>query len=222
MEGIRSKENVQQYGEVFTPDSIVNDMLKLVDDALREEGVSPQEYLDKTYLEPACGDGNFLIRILDRKLAVIKQYIPQSEWRLALVKAVSTIYGVDIQMDNAVKSRKRMLQLMKTGTADTFDLPNKEIKPFTHLEVHFDAEYEKVIQSILDKNIIYGNTLEKDDTSTMSVVLTEYKFSGEMVTMQEFRLNRLEEPLGDATTVHYMKMFNVEKDNGIMDEIDDF
>ena len=61
MDGIKSKERVQQYGEVFTPDSIVNDMIDLVDEAFAGENndveMSPDEYISKTWLEPACGDG---------------------------------------------------------------------------------------------------------------------------------------------------------------------
>ena len=131
MDGIKSKENVKDFGEVFTPDSIVNDMLDLVDNALKEENITPEEYLAKTYLEPSCGDGQFLVRILDRKLACIQQSVAPEHQELALVKALATIYGVDIQDVNVRASKRRMLELIKTGTTKTFDLPNKEIRSFT-------------------------------------------------------------------------------------------
>ena len=59
---IRSKERVSAHGEVFTNPREVNAMLDLV---------KPEtERIDSRFLEPACGDGNFLVEILRRKLAV--------------------------------------------------------------------------------------------------------------------------------------------------------
>lgn len=71
--GIKSKDRVKKSGEVYTPDWVVNDMLNLIPTKDREDqtGVDNEERvisLDETYLEPACGNGNFLIRIIDRKL----------------------------------------------------------------------------------------------------------------------------------------------------------
>ena len=59
---IKSKERVAAHGEVFTSEREVNAMLDLV----KQE----TERIDSRFLEPACGDGNFLIEILRRKLAV--------------------------------------------------------------------------------------------------------------------------------------------------------
>ena len=81
--GIISKERVKQYGEVFTPDSIVCDMIDLVEK--RWGDISDEEYILKTYLEPACGDGQFLIRLLSRKLERVAK-LPVEERELALNK----------------------------------------------------------------------------------------------------------------------------------------
>ena len=62
---VKSKERVSAYGEVFTADREVNAMLDLV----KEE----TERIDSRFLEPACGNGNFLARILQRKLAVVQR-----------------------------------------------------------------------------------------------------------------------------------------------------
>ena len=59
---IKSRERVAAHGEVFTSEREVNAMLDLV----KQE----TERIDSRFLEPACGDGNFLIEILRRKLAV--------------------------------------------------------------------------------------------------------------------------------------------------------
>ena len=97
--GIKSKERVKNFGEVFTPDTIVNDMLDLVSEQLPED----ESYITKTFLEPSCGDGQFLIRILYRKLLQVQE-LPIEQRQFALVKAVSSIYGVDIQADNVFNS----------------------------------------------------------------------------------------------------------------------
>ena len=64
---VKSKQRVADHGEVFTPDWMVEDMLNLVK--------GETERIESRFLEPACGDGNFLIPILKRKLAVVlKRY----------------------------------------------------------------------------------------------------------------------------------------------------
>ena len=62
---VKSKQRVKDHGEVFTPDFIVNDMLDLVK--------NETERIESRFLEPACGDGNFLAPILVRKLEVVKK-----------------------------------------------------------------------------------------------------------------------------------------------------
>lgn len=188
--GIKSKENVKDFGEVFTPDSIVNDMLDLVDNALKEENISPEEYLAKTYLEPSCGDGQFLIRILDRKLASIVNNTAKENWELATLKALSTIYGVDIQSINVEQSKRRMMELLKTGTINTFDLPNKEIRNFTKIELNWTPELERVIKYILDKNIVCGDSLCKDGQN--EVRITEFVWRGTEVARKAYSLNNLD------------------------------
>ena len=61
---VKSRERVKSYGEVFTPRHMVDRMLDLVAFDLEEA----PDFVDKTFLEPAAGDGNFLVAILERKL----------------------------------------------------------------------------------------------------------------------------------------------------------
>lgn len=199
--GIKSKDYVKKYGEVFTPDSIVNDMLDLVDNAMKEENISPEEYLAKTYLEPSCGDGQFLIRILDRKLACIAKHVAKEDQELAVVKAVSTIYGVDIQNVNVEMSKRRMMTLLKTGSVNTFDLPNKEIRSFTKIDLNWTPELERVIQYILDKNIVYGDTLCKDDSKVVQII--EFSWRGRGVLQTLYYLNHLDIPNGSTDYMDY-------------------
>lgn len=92
---VKSRERVQQHGEVFTNEREVNAMLDLV----KHE----TERIDSRFLEPACGDGNFLAEILRRKLQVCRNFVEQGkntqlEYEKNAVLAVSSIYGIELLM----------------------------------------------------------------------------------------------------------------------------
>ena len=97
---IKSRQRVADHGEVFTNPREVNAMLDLVcDESFR---------LDSRFLEPACGDGNFLIEILRRKLSLLKDIKSQTEWEFKSLIAVGSCYGIDILPDNAEACRTRL------------------------------------------------------------------------------------------------------------------
>lgn len=94
---IKSKQRVSDFGEVFTPAHIVKDMCDLV----------PEEMwvnIDTTFLEPACGNGNFLAEILSRKFRLCK------DWQDGL-KALNSVYGIDIQADNVEETKIRLFDM---------------------------------------------------------------------------------------------------------------
>ena len=93
---IKSKKRVKDFAEVFTPSWLVKDMCDLTPDSVWDN-------IDSTFLEPACGNGNFLVEIYRRKLAVCK------DERDGL-KALASIVGIDIQADNCEESRKRLMK----------------------------------------------------------------------------------------------------------------
>ena len=100
---IKSKQRVADHGEVFTREQEVNAMLDLVkDETLR---------IESRFLEPACGDGNFLIQILKRKLEIVeKNYrTSQREYEFYAVLAICSIYGIELLKDNVEACRKRLL-----------------------------------------------------------------------------------------------------------------
>ena len=97
---IKSRQRVADHGEVFTNPREVNAMLDLV----RDESFR----LDSRFLEPACGDGNFLIEILRRKLSLLQDVKSQTEWEFQSLIAVSSCYGIDILPDNAEACRTRL------------------------------------------------------------------------------------------------------------------
>lgn len=100
-----SRKRVADHGEVYTAKREVNTMLDLV----KQE----TERIESRFLEPACGIGNFLIEVLDRKLRVVKtRYAKnQTEYERYAVLAVSSIYGIDILEDNVIECRDRLFNL---------------------------------------------------------------------------------------------------------------
>lgn len=190
--GINSKERVKEFGEVFTPDSIVNDMLDLVKEQLPED----ESYITKTFLEPSCGDGQFLIRILYRKLVQVKK-LPLEQRQLALIKALSSIYGIDIQSDNVLNARNRMFRIATGEQVETFDLNDKTQFIQIDLGIKYTAQLKNVIGYILENNIIVGNTLADNDyehNPNGQVELTSYYFND---TTRRVSIARA--PLSDLT-----------------------
>lgn len=131
-----SKQRVADHGEVLTGPSEVNAMLNLV----KQE----TERIDSKFLEPACGTGNFLTEILERKLRIVKSRYEKNKWdseRYAVL-AVSSIYGIDLLPDNVQKCRQRL-----------FDVFERQCQLLYH------QEYLRTIKFILSKNIIHGDAL---------------------------------------------------------------
>jgi len=210
MEGIKSKDRVKEHGEVFTPDSIVNDMLNLVDE--QTKGLDIKQKIDFTYLEPACGNGNFLIRILDRKLGLVKQ-LPENEQELWLLHAIASIYAVDIQRDNVIESIDRMTEVIKNGCTDTLELDGKTIKSWATQGFNLDETLEKNVKCILNRNIMHGNALsgrqvdsdwkDKEDSPLM---ITEYNWCDDNITLKEITFNSLKEDIPDMYSIE--KLYN--------------
>lgn len=95
---IKSRERVRKNAEVFTPAWLVSDMLD-------QQGIKELCYQpDKTFMEPACGTGNFLVQILERKFSVCKS---QKDYIISL----SSIYGVELMQDNVDECRERLLKM---------------------------------------------------------------------------------------------------------------
>ena len=125
MKQIKSKERVKKFAEVFTAEREVKAMCDLVDDCCQD--------IKATFLEPACGNGNFLVEIIRRKLANCKS-------ENDIITAYNSIYGIDIQEDNVKECRKRLWNIASTYTVSSHTLARVAI--------------------ILAKNIICGNSLE--------------------------------------------------------------
>jgi hypothetical protein len=140
---VKSRHRVKTYGEVFTPRHMVDRMLDLV----REELESGPDFVDKTFLEPSAGDGNFLVAILHRKLHAVEKRYPLEERPEASLFALASIYGIELLEDNHRDAKDAMLAEF----------------------VHFHEEHgvrcgsgtrlRKAAAFLIDTNIVRGNTL---------------------------------------------------------------
>ena len=92
---IKSKQRVKDFAEVFTPSHIVKDMCNQVPDSVWDN-------IESTFLEPSCGNGNFLVEIYERKLKLCKDEKDG-------LKALASMVGIDIQADNCEECRKRLM-----------------------------------------------------------------------------------------------------------------
>lgn len=151
----KSKQRIRDHGEVFTPDWIVDAMLDLVK--------SETERIESKFLEPACGNGNFLIKILSRKLAIInKRYKKiQSEFEFYTILALGSIYGIDLLEDNIIEARTRLSKL----TLSTY---HKRFK-----KKNVNPAFEQLIDYILEKNLIQGNALSLENGKGEALVFSE-------------------------------------------------
>ena len=132
---IKSRQRVADHGEVFTNPREVNAMLDLVhDESFR---------LDSRFLEPACGDGNFLIEILRRKLSLLKDIKSQTVWEFKSLIAVGSCYGIDILPDNTEACHERLFaEVMR-------QMDKKDCS----------GGYEESLRYMLKKNIVCGDAL---------------------------------------------------------------
>lgn len=94
---IKSKQRVKDFAEVFTPKHIVKDMCDLVPEEMWTN-------VETTFLEPACGTGNFLAEILERKFKLCEN------WEDGL-RALKSVYGIDIQQDNVEEAKGRLFEM---------------------------------------------------------------------------------------------------------------
>lgn len=99
---IKSKERVKKYGEVFTPPDVVNHMLDLLQETNEDDCFLP----DKTFLEPSCGTGAFILEVLKRKFKHCKIH---KDFEIA----ISSVYGFEIQKDNVEECIENVITLCK-------------------------------------------------------------------------------------------------------------
>lgn len=177
---VKSVERIRDLGEVFTPSVTVQAMLDML--PARVWATHPSH----TFLEPACGDGNFLVAILQRKLAqVAKDFrngrLPAGATAEAVqfhaLQALASVYAVDISVENVVGgtpghevgARSRLLELLGAWCCEILGTRMSSRSPTL-----------RAARWILDHNILVGNMLPTDSagrpTGRDDIPLIEYSF----------------------------------------------
>jgi len=170
---VKSKKRVAEHGEVFTNEREVKAMLDLV----KQE----TERIDSRFLEPACGDGNFLAEILERKLDVVLSRYKKSqlEFERNAITAISSIYGVDLLEDNVQICRERLLGILKIKYQKEYASKTNE-------------EFLNAASFILSKNIIWGDALSMKTTKGKPITFSEWSaVNGSMIKRRDFQLDKL-------------------------------
>lgn len=168
---IVSKKRVTDHGEVYTSKREVNAMLDLVQ--------QETERIDSRFLEPACGTGNFLAEILERKLRVVDRRYRRSqiEHERYTLLAVSSLYGIDLLEDNVVECRRRLVSIVE--------------KHYNNL---FNEEFLRAVRFILECNIIHGDalSLQTAGDEPRPIVFSEWSLvNASMVKRRDFEFHEL-------------------------------
>lgn len=199
----KTRERVRDLAEVYTNEREVNAMLDLVADMFPSDEW-PRD-IGRTFLEPACGAGNFLVAILDRKLAYVKfgssgLYRSVATFETAVLKALSSIYGIDIDGENVEQSR----HFLKADVAHHMNL---------HLNtVPVSDGFWAAVEAILETNIIRADTLK--DAKTIQLVeyhwqrktghvIREWSFLEEPDAQLDLFSEVADTPARDAVAIHY-------------------
>ena len=170
-----SKQRVADHGEVLTSKREVNAMLDLV----KQE----TERIESRFLEPACGTGNFLTEILNRKLCIVEKRYgkAQLDYERYAVLAVSSTYGIDILLDNVRDCRQRLFEIFDAAY-------NRLFKDTTR------NKCREAIRFILERNIIWGDalTLKTVGEKPGYIVFSEWSpVNGSMLKRRDFTFHGL-------------------------------
>lgn len=190
---IKNKKRVQNHGEVFTPKRIVNKILDLPN--LREACLN----LTSTFLEPAVGEGTFLVEVLNRKMKmVVKNYGDDlTRYENYSLLILSTLYGVELLEDNAQKCVMNLYQVYYEAYQQQAIKHGAKVK-------------NKVLDSaklIISKNIVQGNFLTKLASNGKPIVFSEWKPVNVHKYVKTIMVQRTEYTLDDI-------LGGVEKESG--------
>ncbi|MCJ0933158.1 methylase [Virgibacillus halodenitrificans] len=181
--GIKSKLRVQKHGEVFTPKKIVNKMLDL-------KGVKEAcESLHTTFLEPAAGEGAFLVAILERKLNIVVKHYNDDLARFEnySLLALTSLYGIELLEDNAQTCVLNMFQAY-------YDIYQEQV------QYHSGKLKKKVLDSakeIISSNIRQGNFLTKKAIDGNPLVFSEWSPVNMKKTTKRIKIQRTEYTLDE-------------------------
>lgn len=152
---VKSKQRVTDHGEVFTPIHIVEAMLDLVKDE--------SERIDSRFLEPACGEGNFLKQVLVRKLITVQTKYGNNEFerRHYGLLGLMCIYGIELLADNAQTCRDNLAEIFTQFINDPTD-----------------TEWVQAAHAVLNLNIVQADALTMAHTDGTALIFPEWGYLG--------------------------------------------
>jgi hypothetical protein len=166
---IKSKERVADHGEVFTPAWMVEAMLDLVK--------GETERIDSRFLEPACGDGNFLVQVLRRKLAAVELKYGKSDFEkkhYALL-ALMCIYAIELLPDNIAKCRDNLLAIFSE-----------------YLKLKPTDELYRAGHYVLSQNLVHGDAMKMRTHDDQPITFAEWGYLGKgQFQRRDFRYDSL-------------------------------
>ncbi|WP_295529307.1 N-6 DNA methylase [Novosphingobium sp. Chol11] len=166
---IKSKKRVADHGEVFTPPWLVEQMLDLVK--------GEAERIDARFLEPACGSGNFLVPILQRKLAAVELKFGKSDFekRHYALYGLMCAYGVELLEDNIAECRANMLDIF----ADYLGLDEGD-------------DLYRAASHVLSLNLVHGDAMTMRGVDGNPITVVEWGYLGKgKFQRRDFRLDVL-------------------------------
>lgn len=167
MAQIKSKERVRNLAEVYTNEREVKAMLDLIPTKNEDEIISLK------FLEPACGNGNFLVEILKRKLARVNEkygLAALSIYEFYIIRSLTTIYGIDICEENIVEARERIFVEVKAN----FD---------THKGSYLYSQgFLPCVKYVLEKNITLGDSINSPE----KIEFIDFKVKGKRFEQRSF------------------------------------
>ena len=139
------------------------------------------ERIDSRFLEPACGDGNFLIEVLRRKLNVVRSRYSKNhnDYERYSVIALTSIYGVELLQDNVQVCRERL-----------FDYWNKEYEDVCKKSTNDECRLS--VKFILSKNILNGDALTLKKANGDPIIFSEWSgMNGVFLKRRDYRLDEI-------------------------------
>lgn len=165
----RNKQRVADHGEVFTPEWLVEAMLDLVKDETNR--------IDSRFLEPACGNGNFLVKILQRKLAAVEVKYAKAEFerRNYALLAVMCTYGIELLEDNISECRKNLLDVFAE-----------------YLQANASDDLLLAAHHVLSVNLVHGDAMKMTRVDGAPIAFAEWGYLGKgKFQRRDFRLDAL-------------------------------
>ena len=163
--GVKTRRRVMEHGEVFTPAWVVSDMLDLLPTrGAKNVWATPADAAQKTFLDPTCGEGAFLVEVLERKLRRVDRHYAKDrqawEWHAAL--AVGSVYGIELLEDNSERC-----------------VPNLYEVFLTHYLKRFGASRNPgaldAVKFIISRNIMQGDALTLTQRDGAPILLSEFQ-----------------------------------------------